>query len=228
MKFIRNQQVLEIVFDDLDSKNSFSLEHAQCWLKEATTHSTELMILRSEGSVFCSGGNLAYYAAMASKAEGVHANAEIRHCLELIDKMPCLKVAFVSGDCFGGGIEVLSLCDQIFSLNHVFFGMWQSRMHLSFGWGGFTRLTRRMNRAALQLWLGDGGTRSAYGCLQQGLIDEILSPESLLRRYEALKVVAHKKGARYFSQELVRNEGEFFEELWWSDDHKQALSKFKP
>lgn len=227
MKCTRTQHVLEIVFDDLDSKNSFSLEMAQLWLKEAAAQPTHLMLLRSKGSVFCSGGNLAEYASMSSKDEGVAINAEIRKCLEEIDALPCLKVAFVDGDCFGGGIEVLSLCQRIYSRHHVFYGLWQSRMHLSFGWGGFQRLARRMTPSALQLWLSEGRTHSAYWCHEQGLVDELLAQDMFMQRYEFLKSIALGKGARYFADNVFNGESQFFESLWWSDEHRKSLARFK-
>jgi enoyl-CoA hydratase len=227
MKIIRTNSVVEIVFDDHQSKNSFHLENAKKWADEVTSRDTRLMLLRSEGSVFCSGGNLTEYAAMTTKDEGVHANSEIRNYLTTIASVPCIKIAFVSGDCFGGGVEVLSLCDTIYSLNHVFFGLWQSRMHLSFGWGGFARLSKRMNIADLQLWLSEGSTHSAYWCKNNGLVDEILSPTRMEERFHYLKNNALGTNARYFSNELVQNETSFFENLWWSEEHRQILKKFK-
>lgn len=228
MKILRTNDVVEIVFDDPASKNSFSLEQAQRWAADVTSKETRIMLLRSEGSVFCSGGNLSEYAAMTTKAEGVSVNAQIRDQLEVISKVPCTKVAFVTGDCFGGGIEVLSLCDKIYSLNHVFYGLWQSRMHLSFGWGGFQRLTQRMNSAELRLWLSEGSTHSAYWCEKNGLVDEILSQDVMVERFHSLKTATMGAASRYFSQALTHNEAVFFDELWWSPEHRQVLSRFKP
>ncbi len=228
MKIKRTKTAVEIVFDDPTSKNSFSLEHAERWLKAITGEPTDLLVMRSEGSVFCSGGNLADYAAMTSKNQGIESNQKIRHCLELIDQVPCLKVAFVSGDCYGGGIEVLSVCHKIYSLNHVFFGLWQSRMHLSFGWGGLERLARRVPVTDLQLWLSEGRTHSAYWCAERGLVDEILTDQQLCKRYGDLLSVVGDSRSRYLSTEILEDEAAFFEKLWWSDEHRKALKKFKP
>lgn len=227
MKLLRSNDVLEVLFDDVPSRNSFSLENAERWALDVTSKDTRIMLLRAEGSVFCSGGNLAEYAAMTTKSEGVVVNSKIREHLETISKVPCTKVAFVTGDCFGGGIEVLSLCDKIYSLNHVFFGLWQSRMHLSFGWGGFQRLSKRMNSAELRLWLSEGSTHSAYWCEKNGLIDEILAQDVMVERFHSLKTATMGTASRYFSQDLSRNEAQFFEDLWWSPEHRQILSKFK-
>lgn len=227
MKILRTNDVVEITFDDLPSKNSFDLEKAKKWANEVSGKDTRLMLLQSEGSVFCSGGNLADYAAMTTKEDGVVVNREIRKYLSIIAQVPCLKVAFVSGDCFGGGVEVLSVCDTIYSLNHVFFGLWQSRMHLSFGWGGFERLSQRMNSADLQLWLSEGRTHSAFWSEKQGLVDEIVSQEKMIQRYESLKAQALGPKSHYFSDELVKNETVFFENLWWSPEHRKMLAKFK-
>lgn len=228
MKILRTHDVVEIVFDDIQSKNSFSLSQAQQWANDVTTKNTRIMLLRSEGSVFCSGGNLAEYAAMTTKTEGVVVNNRIRDFLDIISRVPCVKVAFVTGDCFGGGIEVLSLCDKIYSLNHVLFGLWQSRMHLSFGWGGYQRLAQRMNSAELRLWLSEGSTHSSYWCEKNGLVDEILAQDVMVERFHSLKTATMGAAARYFSPDLVQDEEQFFEDLWWSQEHRQVLAKFKP
>lgn len=228
MKLIRTKDVVEIVFDDPATKNSFSLEHAEKWLNEVTSKPTRLMILRAVGSVFCSGGNLSDYAAMTTKAQGTTANKNIRQALEKIDQVPCAKVAFVTGDCFGGGLEVLSVCDSILSVHHAFFGLWQSRMELSFGWGGGERLARRMSRVALTVWLAQGRTHSAYWCKDQGLIDELVTASVLEQRYQSLMATATGEKSRYFSDELFKDEANFFDHLWWSDEHRKRLNKFKP
>lgn len=227
MKILRTNDVVEIIFDDPASKNSFSLEQAERWASDVNSKDTRIMLLRSEGSVFCSGGNLSDYAAMTTKSEGVTVNSQIREHLETISKVPCAKVAFVTGDCFGGGIEVLSLCDKIYSLNHVFYGLWQSRMHLSFGWGGFQRLSKRMNAAELRLWLSEGSTHSAYWCEKNGMVDEILSQDVMVERFHSLKTATMGAASKYFTQELSQNEVQFFEDLWWSPEHRNALSKFR-
>ncbi len=228
MKILRSNEIVEIVFDELASKNSFSLDHAQQWAQEVTTKPTQIMLLRSEGSVFCSGGPLKDYAKLTNKFEGVALNQKIREQLDLIAKVNCLKMAFVTGDCFGGGIEVLSVCDKIYSLNHVFFGMWQSRMHLSFGWGGYARLAQRMNPAELRLWLSEGSTHSAFWCYNKGLVDEILALDVMVEKFHSLKTSCMGQRARYFSTDLAKDESQFFSDLWWSPEHRQALSKFKP
>lgn len=227
MKIIRTDSIVEIVFNNLSSKNSFDLESAERWCNEVTSQTTKLMILRSEGSVFCSGGDLLSYASLATKNEGVILNRKIRDCLAAISAIPCAKFAFVSGDCWGGGLEVLSVCDKIYSLNHVFFGLWQSRMNLSFGWGGFERLSRRIDPTELCLWLSEGATRSAFKCEHIGLVDQLISPQTMSKKIMSLKNTFNGPKAIYFSNEFLANQNHFFDELWWSKDHQKALFNFK-
>lgn len=154
-------------------------------------------------------------------------NAQIRGVLHQIAQVPCPKVAFVSGDCFGGGVEVLSVCDKIYSLNHVFLGLWQSRMHLSFGWGGLDRLALKMDALELQMWLSEGATHSAFWCQQKGLIDDILTEAAMHTKINKLKNAMSSDKAQYLLPELLKDEAAFFESLWWSDPHRKALKRFK-
>lgn len=136
MKSSLHDGILHLVLDSPKTRNAFGPKESKILLKSlSAAKNIQLIILSSEGRVFCSGGQLQEYAALKTKQQGVKLNDDIRKVLKKFADHPAPKIAAVAGDCFGGGIELISCCDWIISESHVFFGMWQRRMELSFGWG---------------------------------------------------------------------------------------------
>jgi enoyl-CoA hydratase len=226
MTLLRKNTIVLVSFDDVETKNSFTLKKAEALVAELEAATTDIVIFKSQGSVFCSGGNLRDYASMQTKEEGIQVNSSIRDILRKIDNLPIYKLALVSGDCFGGGIEVLSLCDQIYARDHVVFGLWQSRMHLTFGWGGFERIKRRMNPLVVQNWLFEGSTHSAQWCVSNGFINSIKSRSQLeeieQNVLQASPTSVHWKNIR----EMLQDEDGVFASLWGTESHLKALEKY--
>jgi enoyl-CoA hydratase/carnithine racemase len=220
--------VLNLVFDSAKTNNAFGLPEAKI-LSQSLKGKIRLIVLSAEGRVFCSGGNLRDYAQLKNKASGIKMNKDIRGALEKLAKFPAPKVALVTGDCFGGGIEVLSCFDFILCEPHVVFGMWQRKMELSFGWGGYGRLKARVNPSHLKSWLLAGSLRTAQDAKNLGLVGAIVPAGLMKMRFEGLK-----KSLLAFSDEsyaeikshLDKNETLVFEKLWWSKNHRECLEKF--
>lgn len=224
-----DKSVLEIVLDDLETGNAFDRKKAHTLSKFLDLKNISLIVVRSQGRVFCSGGNLKDYAKLKTKAEGVAVNRKIRLALAKLAKHPALKVAYVSGDCFGGGIELLSSFDLIYSEPHVFYGMWQRKMSLSFGWGGFERLSRRMNPAMAQEWLLMSDVRTAYWAEKAGLVDSVMSGRDMRTHRSRLMLNCQndKDGTfKAISLKLKKNEVKVFDDLWGSKAHLEQLKKF--
>jgi enoyl-CoA hydratase/carnithine racemase len=117
--------VLHISFRDPKSRNSFS--HAAALdLKKALshTHDCSALVFTAEGSVFSSGGQLDDYARMTKPDEGIAVNDEIRGVLSELSSLKIPTVCAVTGDCFGGGVELISAFDFILTTPNAFFALW--------------------------------------------------------------------------------------------------------
>ncbi len=223
------KSVLEIVLDDLVTHNAFDLKKAETLNKFLNLKNISLIQIRSEGRIFCSGGHLKDYASLKTKQQGLIVNRKIRAVLKKLAAHPALKVAYVSGDVFGGGIELLSCFDVIYSEPHVFMGMWQRKMSLSFGWSGFERLSKKMSSSAAQEWLLSGDLRTAHWMYQAGLVDKVMSAKALRESYLHLKKLCHEDKDGSFKQiscELKKDEVKVFETLWGSTHHLAHLKRF--
>lgn len=179
---------------------------------------------------FCAGGNLHFYAAQKQKSEGILANRRIRRALKIFSEIDQPKVALVSGDCFGGGLELLSAFDHVISSPQAYFGFWQRRIGLSFGWGGGTRWSEKDNRGnTLKLAL-EARSICSEEAKNLGLIHQIVLDERLCEQgMKWLNSVIQwpEESLLGLRQWTPSKETKIFENLWNSSSHKMALQRYR-
>lgn len=210
-------------------RNSFGMAEAQFLLDSIRSlKGVKGLILKSHVErVFCAGGNLTQYAALKSKEEGVNINRTIFRSLAGLKMLPVQKVAIVDGDCFGGGIELLSCFDTILTSPKSFFHFWQLKLALSFGWGGYGRLLDRMSEQDLRSCFLNIKSISAYEALSLGLVDAVL-PVEMLAEKSLLAAQKIRTPSNTFEKAYSLNKAEeqiLFEDLWWRPEHRKNLEK---
>lgn len=232
----RNVTVGEIVFRDDSTRNSFRLESSRELLKllPQIEKTCDAMLFRSEGRVFCSGGNLKDHIGQGREG-GKKANREITKCLSKISQLSVPAVALVEGDVFGGGIELLSAFDVVVSTPHAVFGLWQRRLGLSFGWGGGARLLRMTAPAELSRLALESAPLSASEALATGLVDHLAPVWSARTNAIATALrlaslprasVRSMKNLKHVSPAEAKREQQAFEKLWFGPEHKSRLTSF--
>lgn len=223
--------ILYVEFGKPETANAYGVTEAQELikiLKGAKKKAHYLVWQSALPNIFCSGGDLAAYRKMKNKAEGLKANAQIRRSLTLLAEWPGVKIGLVAGDCLGGGVELLSAFDFIVASSSSRFGFWQRRQTLSYGWGGFSRLTRRLGKAKTKQLLLQGESISAWQAQRFGLVDEVVPSHLLLDKAE--KYLQNLKRwpeepLRALSQLESKNETTTFNQLWFSPKHQNILQK---
>ncbi len=221
-------EILFITFEDPSSRNSWSLTASRELREVLRSHSGRIrsLVFTSVGRVFCSGGNLSDYAALGTADEGKKINDEIASDLAALASLGVPTVCAVGGDCFGGGVELASAFDVVIAAPHVFFGLWQKRIALSFGWGGGARIEKRIGAARLREWTMSARSFGAREALGSGLIDELVSVDRLLPR--AITIAKRFAQGSASATSAFKNfdssrEREIFHSLWWSDEHRKVL-----
>jgi enoyl-CoA hydratase/carnithine racemase len=223
-------RVLALTFQDPTSRNSFSLRAAEELETIASSLNSKIkaIVFQSSGRVFCSGGNLSDHAAMRDPSEGMRANRRIGEILAHFASLDVPTVGAVGGDCFGGGVELISAFDTIITVPHAVFGLWQRRIGLSFGWGGGERLQARLGLKRLRRLALSTDVLSAREALDVGLVDAIV-PEANLHE-EALKVALRLSALPHAPVGPLKvwrsnEERRLFEALWWNEEHRAVLSR---
>ena len=187
------------------------------------------VIWSNANAIWCSGGNLKNYAGQKKRLEGIATNRKIAKALKEFARLPVLTVATLTGDAFGGGVELLSAFDFAIAAPHVYMGLWQRRIGLTFGWGGGLRLKARLGRKTLLQEALLARNISAYEAADIGLLDEVLL--SRLHHNRAIELISrHAKLPQAPVADLKdwdsKGETKIFEKIWMNPDHSAVLKKF--
>lgn len=228
MNFKETEYTLFIHMQDQDdSANALTLAESRLLKKHLKKKAWKLIICVGKERVFCSGGPLKDYARLKTKDQGLKINREIAKNLQVLEKHKAFKIAFVGGDCFGGGIEFLGCFDLIYSAPAAFYSFWQNRMGVSYGWGGYGRLKSKLSESFLKFALLEEKTLTAFEMKRAGLIYQILAKnqfEIVIAHWQ--KLFLSKKSKIEIQKNLQKNSQQVFEKLWWTEEHLQQLQKF--
>lgn len=226
----------ELIFSDDATRNSLSLATAKELAKyiPKIEETCDVLIFRSEGRVFCSGGNLKDQLEQGATRSRV-ANRFITTTLHRLSELKIPTIAMVQGDIYGGGIEWLSTFDVVLAEPHVIFGFWQRRLGLTFGWGGGARLVRRLGSATVARLALEARALDSREALDLGLVDQVVTKRRLREAAfaEALRLaslpkvsVTAMKSLRAVPVTEARREQRVFEKLWFGPDHKARIEGF--
>jgi enoyl-CoA hydratase len=106
--------------------------------------------------------------------------------LDLIENLGKPVIAAINGFALGGGCETAMACTMRIAVEHARFGQPEVKLGLLPGGGGTQRLPRLVGKGrALQLIL-TGETISAQEAYRIGLVNEVVSADSLLDRAETI------------------------------------------
>ncbi len=246
MKFRSQGSTLWILMkDSQQTANALTLADSR-ELKKHLKRPWKLIVCKGEERVFCSGGQLKDYAKLKSKEPGLKINNEIKKNLTDLLKHPALKIALVGGDCFGGGIEFLGSFDLIYCVPHALFGFWQNKMGVSYGWGGYVSLQKKLSATFLKTVLLEEKVCTAFDLKEAGLIHEILplcefdkiadtwekalaSKPSKFEIHKGLRSNAETTDLRSNAnaRALQNSADATFRKLWWAPEHRAILEKIQ-
>ncbi len=221
-------KVLRVRINDPAHGNSFSLSIARELDVALRSQQILGLELSSTGRLFCAGGNLSQYAKMNRNSEGLRANREIGRVLDRVHQLKVPTVCVVQGDCFGGGVEVISSFDHVVAVPEALLGLWQRRIALSFGWGGGKRLLQRLSMQRLRTLALESRCLSAYEAQSAGLVDAVVLssclPDYLVNYWRALLALPQEPVAG-IKAVTAKNEQKVFSSLWWSQAHREILAR---
>lgn len=119
-----------------------------------------------------------------------------------IERMPCLTVAAVDGDCFGGALDLILAFDLRFATERSRFAHPGAKLGIVTGFGGTSRWRRVIDRAAANRLFLANEILDAQAALEAGLIDGIGEPQipdvdaNTLRFVKELALHGEKLGKR--------------------------------
>ncbi|MEO8379691.1 MAG: enoyl-CoA hydratase/isomerase family protein [Acidobacteriota bacterium] len=158
-------------------------------IRSALPREASLFVFRSgRPRLFAAGADMAEMSRFTPWEAYSFAEAG-QELFDAIERLPCVTVALIDGDCFGGALDLALSFDLRFVTPRSRFAHPGSRLGIVTGFGGTSRwrnvLTRR---AANQLFLANR-VLSATEALALGLADRVApSHEEELLRLEGLDV----------------------------------------
>ena len=93
-----------------------------------------------------------------------------------IERLPCLTIASIDGDCFGGALDLVMAFDLRFATERSRFSHPGAKLGIVTGFGGTSRWRRIIESAAARMLFLANPVLSATEALDVGLIDGIGEP----------------------------------------------------
>jgi enoyl-CoA hydratase/methylglutaconyl-CoA hydratase len=173
--------VASVTLDSQHNKNALSrqlmAELAERLDRSEADPAVKVVLLRAEGSVFCSGADLSE-AAEGSMEEGARRMAELLRRIVALEKP---VVARVQGAARAGGIGIVGACDVVVAADTATFALTEVRLGLTPAVISLTLLPRLTSRAAALTFLTgsvfNGQAATSYGLVTKAVPEDELNVE---------------------------------------------------
>lgn len=200
------------------------------------------VFLIGKNNQFCSGGDLKNFMNhLTTPSHGAMMSSYMHWVMRQFSLLEMTTVAIIEGQTLGGGAEIATACDYRIIADTARIGFVQTRLSISPGWGGATRLGRIIGARKATELLTSGRLLNAESALEMNLADDIFHEEEKDPLPWATDWL-RKKGLLSSSPKVTqgvckilksdedlevsyRKERELFESVWQSEEHKMALSK---
>jgi len=143
--------------------------------KQVDAFTGSLFVYRVERAAGADMNEMARFSA----AEAAEFSRLGQETFAAIERMSCLTIAAVDGDCFGGALDLILAFDLRFATERSRFSHPGAKLGIVTGFGGTSRWRRVIDpRAARRLFLAND-VLSAADALALGLIDAIGEPPDI-------------------------------------------------
>lgn len=177
-----------------------------------TNRDVRSVILRGQGSVFCSGGNLNRILARRQEDPQVQVDSinQLNGWIESLRTFPKPIIAAIEGAAAGAGVSVALACDLIVAADDAFMMMAYANVGLSPDGGGAWALARQLPRPLAMKLLMLGERIGAKDLHALGMVSHVAPSGQALNH--ALEI-AHKLNGRapnvmHSLKELVNDAGD--------------------
>jgi enoyl-CoA hydratase len=175
---------------NLNSLNWELLKSLDAGLTELLAdQSVRTIVFTGAGRAFCAGADLKFIEALPEQDRNEATAAFLLAATTLISRIaasPKPTIAAVNGVAVGGGLELLLACDFIIAANGVLIGDGHANYGLLPGAGSSIRLPRRIGIGRAKQLLFTGELLPAERMAEFGLVNEVVEPDELHARAEAI------------------------------------------
>jgi enoyl-CoA hydratase len=145
----------------------------------AASDSVRAVVLTGAGRAFAAGADIAEMRAQ-SPAEAEDFSRRGHRAMAALESLAVPTIAAVGGFALGGGCELALACDWIYASAKARFGQPEVGLGLIPGFGGTSRLVRRVGIAWAKQIVLTGEQLKADEALRIGLVNRLFEPEELV------------------------------------------------
>jgi enoyl-CoA hydratase/carnithine racemase len=201
-----SESVATIWLNRPDKRNAMSHEMwtalAQHCHSLANDHTVRVLVVRGVGGHFCAGADIGGFAdGMSDEYQAQNREAE-----EALAAFPRPTIAFITGSCVGGGVQIAGACDLRFADTTAKFGITPARLGIAYPTYALERAVRLVGPSAAKHLLFSAELIDVERALRIGLIDEVAEPEAAVERLEAFtSLLANERSllTQTISKEMV-------------------------
>jgi enoyl-CoA hydratase len=166
------------------------------------------VVVAGEGRAFVAGADIAEMQGFS--AEQAHAFSRLGHrAFDALEALPVPTIAAVGGFALGGGCELACACDWIYASEKARFGQPEVNLGVIPGFGGTTRLVRRVGIAWARELVLTGARIDAETAQRIGLVNRLFPHEELVERAVAAgQEIAAKGPLAVAAAKRVMQEGQ--------------------
>lgn len=183
VSLVRDGAIAELTIQRADKLNALDREtllELRAAIGELAREPARVVVLASAGErVFVSGADIAAMSQMS--VEEARAFSQLGHeTFDALEALPSLVLAVVQGAALGGGCELLLACDLVIAGEKARFGQPETNLGLIPGFGGCSRLLRRVGVGLARELVYSGRLVAADEAQRVGLVQRVV-PQAELR-----------------------------------------------
>ncbi|XP_065647454.1 ethylmalonyl-CoA decarboxylase [Hydra vulgaris] len=248
LHFYNDDGIAVITFDNPSSRNAFTgsmmLKFRSIVKELHNWEQGKCIILQGANKQFCSGGDLkSFVRHMETPQHGYLMSKFMQSLTSEFSKLPFISVSLVQGNALGGGAEILTSTDFRVMQQSAVIGFVQTRLGITTGFGGTTRLVNIIGKKNALKLLMSGCLVTAEEAIQIGLADKIVCDDKealescikwLLNEQNLAKIDSQllqnlKMSVMYAAsnpyEESYEFERKIFKKFWMGKMHLNALDK---
>lgn len=175
-------------------------------LAEIPPSSRAVVVTGAGEKAFVAGADIKAMADFTA-IEGQRFSRDLHALGERMESMDVPVIAAVNGFALGGGCELLLSCDFAIASDNARFGLPEVGLGVIPGFGGTTRLVRRVGDARARQLIFTGAHVDAAEALRIGLVNEVVPQPELVERAKAIagQIAKNAPLALALAKRSVRN-----------------------
>ena len=145
-----------------------------------TRDDIRVVVLRSEGPVFCAGGDLQWMRdqMIADDATRRHEAMALAMMLKSLNELPVPLIGRVQGNAFGGGVGLMAVCDLVVAAEGTTFGLTETKLGLIPATIG-PYVIARMGEARARSVFFSSKLFGVEGAAKLGLVNRVVAADAL-------------------------------------------------